>query len=350
MRAFFWSFVMERQIQEALAYIHSYEDRDSWIRMGAAIKSELGDVGFGLWDDWSKQASNYDAKEAKQTWKSLKPGIINIGSLFYEAKQGGFQWRRDLRQKLSPEERAKRQEEMRLRRQAEIRAEKKAKQEAIVDANQRWEKASTANTQHPYLIAKGINTPQIAHKLRQEGDNLLIPLKQFGKVMGVQTITPEGTKHFNKNATVGGSSFILGSWRNAQENGVILCEGLATGASIHLATGKTVIVCFSGNNLAKVAQKLSNQNINVVIAADKDQSNQGVRYAANAQAILGDKATTVIPPFTAEELSQSNPPSDFNDLEKLHGREALANFFHTIFQDFENPKNDLEQENDLIIS
>ena len=88
----------------------------------------------------------------------------------------------------------------------------------------------------------------------------------------------------------------------------------------------------------------------VVIAADKEPSGKGVFYAAKAQIILGDKSTIALPPFTDQELSQDPPPSDFNDWEKLHGREALANFFHTIFQDFENPKNDLEQENDLIIS
>lgn len=42
------------RIREALQFIPS-TDRDTWLRMGMAIKSELGEAGFELWDNWSRQ-------------------------------------------------------------------------------------------------------------------------------------------------------------------------------------------------------------------------------------------------------------------------------------------------------
>jgi putative DNA primase/helicase len=34
-------------------------DRELWVRVGMAIKSELGEDGFNLWDEWSRAADNY---------------------------------------------------------------------------------------------------------------------------------------------------------------------------------------------------------------------------------------------------------------------------------------------------
>ncbi len=40
-------------IRAALSFIPAY-DRDIWLRMGMAIKSELGDEGYSLWAEWSE--------------------------------------------------------------------------------------------------------------------------------------------------------------------------------------------------------------------------------------------------------------------------------------------------------
>jgi putative DNA primase/helicase len=39
-------------IRQALGFIPS-DDRDIWIRCGMAIKAELGEAGYELWDQWS---------------------------------------------------------------------------------------------------------------------------------------------------------------------------------------------------------------------------------------------------------------------------------------------------------
>ena len=46
-------------------YSVSPEDRDTWVEIGMALKSELGDGGFALWDAWSRQSDRYKAADAR---------------------------------------------------------------------------------------------------------------------------------------------------------------------------------------------------------------------------------------------------------------------------------------------
>lgn len=59
------------RVREALSYIPPH-DRDTWVRMGMAIKNEFGDEGFEVWDDWSRAADNYSPTSARSVWKGLK--------------------------------------------------------------------------------------------------------------------------------------------------------------------------------------------------------------------------------------------------------------------------------------
>jgi hypothetical protein len=75
--------------RQALAHIPAIE-RDLWVRMALAVKSEHGEDGFHVWDEWSRTADNYEPAAAKSVWKSAKLGSLTIGTLLYEAKQRGF--------------------------------------------------------------------------------------------------------------------------------------------------------------------------------------------------------------------------------------------------------------------
>ncbi|RLJ21778.1 hypothetical protein DJ030_03370 [bacterium endosymbiont of Escarpia laminata] len=76
-------------IRSALSCIPA-TDRETWVQMGMAVKSKLGDTGFGIWDEWSSTAHNYSEKAARSVWRSIKAGSIGIGTLFYIAKQHGW--------------------------------------------------------------------------------------------------------------------------------------------------------------------------------------------------------------------------------------------------------------------
>ena len=77
-------------VKSALSYIPSHE-RDVWLKMGMAIKSEYGETGFEIWDEWSRTSHNYKLSDSKSVWRSIDGvGGITIGTLIYEAKRHGF--------------------------------------------------------------------------------------------------------------------------------------------------------------------------------------------------------------------------------------------------------------------
>jgi len=81
-----------RKVAELLKFIPPAEEFDPWIRIGLAIKHELGDDGFELWRTWSARAKNHDGFDATyEKWEELEPdGRIGIGSLVHWARAGGF--------------------------------------------------------------------------------------------------------------------------------------------------------------------------------------------------------------------------------------------------------------------
>ncbi|GHG07161.1 toprim domain-containing protein [Thalassotalea marina] len=81
----------------------------------------------------------------------------------------------------------------------------------------------------------------------------------------------------NKIQTVGfdhtGFFFTLGTLDDSSEM-VYICEGLATGLSIFLATGRTVLVCLCADNICPVSKSVSDvfPSIKKVHVADNDNS------------------------------------------------------------------------------
>ena len=141
-------------IRSALSYIEP-NDRDDWWHIGAALKDELGENGFDLWDEWSQRGDNYSARDAKATWKSLKPGIWHIETVWKMARQNG--WKPDKPYTPpSAEEIARRKAESEARRQAAEAERQQAQQKAKSTAQTIWKNSRPADLAHPYLAAKGI--------------------------------------------------------------------------------------------------------------------------------------------------------------------------------------------------
>ncbi|WP_193087536.1 LPD7 domain-containing protein [Advenella sp. FME57] len=321
----------DNEIRQALNHVDS-RDREMWLRMGAGIKSELGEGGFDIWDAWSQQSDNYNAKAAKSAWKSLKPGRVNIGSVFFEAKRAGYTPGTPYTPP-SPDEQAARQEERRL-------AEEKALAERTIEAAQakaeaqaRWDKAGAANPKHPYLVAKGITDPVVIGAIRQDGNQLLIPLRQNKELVALQSIGSNGFKSFGRGSQVQGSAFLIGHPKEATaERGVLVSEGFATAASLRQATGQPVLMAVHAYNMKPVAETLKGKmpGIAVTFCADNDANGVGINYAEQAANIMGEKARAVMPEFTDTDFAafrQKHGPeaiaSDFNDLAQVRGSEAV---------------------------
>ena len=76
----------------------SPEDRDVWMKMGMAVfELGWGDVGFNMWDAWSKRSDKYDEEEQKKIWASFPKyrethldNLVTPGSLIHFAAQAGW--------------------------------------------------------------------------------------------------------------------------------------------------------------------------------------------------------------------------------------------------------------------
>ena len=347
-------------IRSALSYIDSH-DRDTWWQVGAAVKDELGENGYDLWDEWSQRADNYDNRAAKSTWKSLKPGSFSIGTVWKLARQNGWQPAKPYTPP-SVEEQARRKAESEARRQAAEQERQQTQQRVKGTAQKIWNSSRPASLSHPYLAAKGITNPDAIAGLRQneykDNDNLIIPVLYENEIVNLQSINQDGGKRFLAGGQVQGAYAFIGKAEDVEKVGVVMAEGYATAASIYEATGKPVIIAFDAGNMVAVAERLAQklpQNVPVVIAVDNDASQTGIKKARQAAALLGDRATAIQPEFSmtliqqyqkgkgVDEKGRPPLPSDFNDLHQLAGLETVRQSFAEGVNLVLNPDNSQDQ-------
>ena len=205
----------------------------------------------------------------------------------------------------------------RLREEARLTEAARA---ASVSAGQ-WEAARKADPAHPYLQARGVD----AFGLRQAGSALLVPMRDSqGRLKGLQRIFPDGSKRFVRGVAKAGLFHRI----EGEGSAVYVCEGYATGASLHMATGQTVVVAFDAGNLEPVARALRQQmpHGTLILAADNDHQtrkpdgsfwNTGLEHARQAAAAVG--APVVWPDFASPDATTT----DFNDLHRLEGLDAV---------------------------
>jgi phage/plasmid primase-like uncharacterized protein len=151
-----------------------------------------------------------------------------------------------------------------------------------------------------------------------------------GEIGGLQRIyhrKPEAWES-NKKQTVGfdpmGSFLVLGSLSSKTEM-VYICEGLATGLSMHQATGRTILVCLMAHNIEPVSREILKTlpNVKRVHVADNDNSTLHCGNTGIYQCSLSVKKNggfVFIP-----KPSKGN---DANDVHVYDGIEALKSQIH----------------------
>lgn len=175
-----------------------------------------------------------------------------------------------------------------------------------------FDRAKVAQS-HPYLEHKGT---KIFGNVREYRGALVLPLRDTtGQLHSLQYIGADGGKKFLTGGRVAGCFFTLA---DKADGPLVICEGYATGASIHQATGHAVICAMNcGNMLAvsKAAREFWPQR-EIIIAADNDEwtaGNPGLTEARAAAKSIGAKLA--VPTFK----DTAKKPTDFNDLQTLEG-------------------------------
>lgn len=208
-------------------------------------------------------------------------------------------------------------------RQARFEAEQAERRKLAADQMRlRWAGADPTYSSHPYLTAKGIRP----NGTRLDREHILVPLfDAAGELTSLQSIDPAGHKLFEAELPVAGSAFVMGTPIPMTKAPVFVCEGFATGASLHEATGRTVVVTFNAGNLTKVAERLvaAFPKTRWVVAGDDDRHktpNVGREAAGKAAEVLRCQAVFPV-------LPEGHLGTDFNDMAQLSGHEAVAALF-----------------------
>lgn len=252
-------------------------------------------------------------------------------------------WSSEGREEWTPEQRRAWQAKMDRQREERDRDERERQAAAAARANLIWDAAEESTDAHPYLKRKGckahgirvgvweIISEETGELLPVSKAALLIPLRDTRKVIvSLQAIFPTDKnrlhrdKDFLKDGAKRGFFFTIGK---PVDNVMLICEGYATGASLHEATGHAVVVAFDTSNLEPVASALRARfaDARIVLCADNDRwtltpiENPGVYHARNAAAVIG--GLVAVPQFNPESLESK--PTDFNDLADLEGHGAL---------------------------
>lgn len=320
--------------RDALNYIDPNLPRSDWVKIGTALKSHFGEDGKQLFQEFSERGEGYKRQSFEHTWKSLDPTRASIGTLFYQAKQYGYQQPRNERPITSVEtEAAKAEREAKRAEEARLAAEERAKK--VEQARKYVSISKDADFTHPYLQKKGIDTPEgiagLKHYKTHNNHLLYIPIQdKDGNIQGVQRIFPDGNKGIVGNKV--GGFFVMGDLSEAREKGVILAEGYATAYALHKNSDHTpVVVGFDAHNIINVAKILKDklpEDTKLIVAADNDihlekagKTNEGIAGAKQAVAAFGQNATMIYPTFPPEVIS--GKMSDFDDYQRHVNAEGI---------------------------
>ena len=185
----------------------------------------------------------------------------------------------------------------------------------------------TPLNQHPYLAEKkieGIKTLPKQAGAVEHGDLLLIPVRNAQReLIGIQRIYASGDKRFIEGTRPSGCYHAIGK----PSNPLVICEGFATAASLHLATGLGCIIAFNAGNLGPVAALFRERfpEHEILIAADDDRfatpskafpkGNPGITCAKAAAA--QSRCDVRVPAFDTDD----GRPTDWNDFAQRYGLE-----------------------------
>lgn len=265
-----------------------------------------------------------------------------------------FKWQANVKSQPWTEEERQAYRDRVAKERAQKDAEQKARYEKAAQAAKAlWEASSEATDEHPYLVSKGVKSHglrvgkwekinQTTGEVRLISDNaLLVPISDRTREMhSLQAIFPAKldsmggrNKDYLADGAKRGLFHTIGSKPLPHDGKPVfaLCEGYATGASIHECTGHLLLVCFDAGNLPVVAKEIhdkmekAGKECIILICADNDRwtispvENPGVYHAKNGVSAVGAMGRLAVPDFS----DLSGNPTDFNDLHQREGVDAV---------------------------
>ena len=291
--------------RSALQTISPCLPRDEWVRVGMA--AHAAGLAFDDFDAWSAQADNYEARAARDTWRSFKAdGRTGAGSLFFLARAEGWS---DKGERTVPTKAAGRP------------AEPRKGPRPGASAADVWARCKPATDGHPYIVAKqgrpdGLRVVPDADPLRIAGASvagwLVVPVLAGGVPVSLQFIPPpgEGKKLNLPGASVAGT-FIVGELVHGGT--AYVCEGIGQAWACWKATGNAAVVCFGWGRVRGVASELRQRDASARLVLVPDMGKE-----AEAETIAREVAGEFV------KMPGGSPQNfDANDFAAANGHDAL---------------------------
>jgi hypothetical protein len=217
--------------------------RDDWVKILMSFKSAGGDMDAA--ENWSAQGDTFDAHAFRATWRSIKEGGYTEKTLYFLAREAGWQ----PSHMDSPKPAPKVKHPLR-----------KGPSPSYKRAKEFWRLGRSEGAElHPYAVAKKITHPfgakRATLKLGDRGgaqDCLLIPNKDWQeRLVGVEVILPKGKKY-----TFGSKGHLILGYPEAAPY-VHIAEGWGTMFALSQMFPKQFagIVVFGKHALEKVAEE-----------------------------------------------------------------------------------------------
>jgi len=201
-----------------------------------------------------------------------------------------------------------------------------------------WQAMSATGASH-YLKRKGLGGLVIPG-IKQGKNHIAVAITDTSHHFhGLQRINNDGQKRFTKGLAKKGHFAVIGTHTLPEKVTTLhVCEGVATAASIHLATGEPVFSALDAFNLLPVGRALKRHypKTPIIIWADNDWQkankvtpqghvlgNTGL-IQAHRSAFKLRNARVCTPDFSAFALELIAEATDFNDLHRLGGLSALT--------------------------
>lgn len=277
-----------------------------------------------------------DSRAEKTGWYVLYEHQTEAGQTLYFGSFGD--WRTGLSEKIKltgvkltgEEKEVMRARQERAKQDAAQRKEQDARR-AARRAGKVWEKLYPAGVS-AYLERKRI--VGLGGRYSGKTGVFVVPMRTVKGLVGLQLIYPAAQEngrdkqYWPYGMQKDGAFCIIGPHPEPGQP-ILICEGYATGASLHMATNLTVVIAFDAGNLLPVGKGIRDQYPGrpLIFCADDDWQtkrpngqpwNPGVEKATNAAVVLGGQV--VQPVFSGERLEKW---TDFNDLHLAENLDAV---------------------------
>ena len=238
-----------QDIRELLNRISS-DDRITCLKVASALKNELGNSGFELFQDFCRKSEKYEEAWVRANWKAVDEQKATVGILHFFANRLN-----------DTEDATHRSVQVIKRIGSRIDTDKAAYAKEI------WNAACPDQSlvaKHPYVVKKEFNSAAPARRccvsgslVGNEADCLIVPVQDIRtkELQSVQCINAEGMKQ--NFGPVKGGALILGD-SSLKDVVWAVAEGWASAAACIKWHGFKVAVCsFGKHSLRTVAQEIA---------------------------------------------------------------------------------------------